>query len=71
MASVSSQERVGNMERAAGKGWKSVFAGGAFDKGEQDVSVKGLVGRKTTGEEEKESIAFGIAKDMILEYHIL
>lgn len=71
MASVSSAQRVGNMERAAGKGWKSVFAGGAFDRGEKDVSVKGLVGRKTTGEEDKESIAFGIAKDMILEYHIL
>ena len=71
MASVSSAQRVGNMEKAGAKGWKSVFAGGAFDKGEADTSVGGLVGRKTTGEEDKESIAFGIAKDMILEYHVL
>lgn len=71
MASVSSAQRVGNMEKAGAKGWKSVFAGGVFDKGETDTSVAGLVGRKTTGEEDKESIAFGIAKDMILDYHIL
>jgi hypothetical protein len=59
------------MDKAAGKGWKSVFAGGAFDKRETDTSVANLMGRKTTGEEDKESIAFGIAKDMILEYHVL
>ncbi|KAJ9116379.1 hypothetical protein QFC22_004820 [Naganishia vaughanmartiniae] len=71
MASVTSAQRVGNMDKAAGKGWKSVFAGGAFDKRETDTSVANLMGRKTTGEEDKESIAFGIAKDMILEYHVL
>ncbi|KAJ9100959.1 hypothetical protein QFC19_005355 [Naganishia cerealis] len=71
MASVTSAQRVQNMDKAGSKGWKSVFAAGAFDKGETDTSAASLMGRKTTGEEDKESIAFGIAKDMILEYHIL
>jgi hypothetical protein len=70
MKSITPVKREENMESAGKDGWKSVFAGGAF--GGHDVEQGGTGTRiKLSGEEEREGISFGIARDMILEYHIL
>jgi hypothetical protein len=69
MKSITPERREGNMEEAGKEGWKAVFAGGAF-KGDTE-GAKGKGGMRLSGEEEREGISFGIARDMILEYHIL
>ena len=69
MKSITPERREGNMEEAGKEGWKAVFAGGAF-KGDTE-GTKGKGGMRLSGEEEREGISFGIARDMILEYHIL
>lgn len=61
------------LKETAGKdGWKSVFAGGAFAGADDGNGASpGPSGIKLSGEEQKEGISFGIARDMILQYHIL
>ncbi|ORX37709.1 AFG1-like ATPase-domain-containing protein [Kockovaella imperatae] len=50
-------EKIENMERAAKRGWKSVFAGGRWEDGDSGVG--------------DETIPFIVAREMMLEYHIL
>jgi hypothetical protein len=66
MAAAGSREKEENMDTASKQGWKAIFAGGAYEGDGEELH---RVGR--TGMEERESIAFGVARDMILEYHVL
>lgn len=56
---ISNTDRTAAMEIAGKRGWRAVFAGGRWEGDEVD---KGEVG---------EGMAYTIAKEMILEYHIL
>jgi len=72
MSAITPVKREENMESAGKDGWKSVFAGGAFAGQDTEGSAgQGATGMKMSGEEQREGISFGIARDMILEYHIL
>jgi hypothetical protein len=71
MKNITPVKREENMETAGKDGWKSVFAGGAFASQTGEDASPGSSGIKMSGEEEREGISFGIARDMILEYHIL
>lgn len=73
MSAITPVKREENMETAGKDGWKSVFAGGAFagQDPEGSTGIGGVTGIKMSGEEQREGISFGIARDMILEYHIL
>lgn len=70
MADVTPHERDNAMDRVAQDGWRAIFAGGAYaaEGGREEGEVRRVA---KTGEEEKEGIAFGIARDMILQYHVL
>lgn len=70
MADVTVKERDEAMDRVAQDGWRAIFAGGAYaaEGGREEGEVRRVA---KTGEEEKEGIAFGIARDMILQYHVL
>jgi hypothetical protein len=56
---ISNTDRTQAMEIAGKRGWRAVFAGGRWEGDEGD---KGQV---------EEGMAYTIAKEMILEYHIL
>lgn len=70
MNAISPESREESMDKVGADGWRSIFAGGAY-AGEGGVEEQGSRRVAKTGEEEKEGIAFGIARDMILQYHIL
>ena len=57
---ISQMDRTAAMEIAGKRGWRAVFAGGRWE-GDEEVD-KGQV---------DEGMAYTIAKEMILEYHIL
>lgn len=57
---ISPQDRAAAMEVAGKRGWRAVFAGGRWE-GDEHLD-KGQV---------EEGMAFTIAREMILEYHIL
>jgi len=57
---ISNSDRTAAMEIAGKRGWRAVFAGGRWE-GDEGVD-KGQV---------EEGMAYTIAKEMILEYHIL
>ena len=57
---ISNSDRTAAMEIAGKRGWRAVFAGGRWEGDE--VVDKGQV---------EEGMAYTIAKEMILEYHIL
>ncbi|WVF68274.1 hypothetical protein IAT40_003039 [Kwoniella sp. CBS 6097] len=55
-----SAQKTENMEIASKKGWRAVFAGGRWDEeGKERVWAK------------EEGMAFNIARDMIIQYHVL
>ena len=57
---ISTSDRAAMMEVAGKRGWRAVFAGGRWE-GDESLD-KGQM---------DESMAFTIAREMILEYHIL
>jgi hypothetical protein len=59
-AGISPVDRTAAMEIAGKRGWRAVFAGGRWE-GDEGVD-RGEV---------DEGMAYTIAKEMILEYHIL
>ncbi len=69
MASATNEIKEDRMDKAGKEGWRSIFAGGAY--GGSQGEEAGVRRVSLTGREEREGISFGIAKDMILEYHIL
>lgn len=74
MAAATQEVKVDRMDKAGKEGWKAIFAGGAYQNDNEGDRVRARVANERvalSGGEEQESIAFGIAKDMILEYHIL
>lgn len=58
---ISPSDRAAAMEMAGKRGWRAVFAGGRWE-GDDEAVDKGQM---------DESMAFTIAREMILEYHIL
>ena len=75
------QVKVENMEKAAKSGWKSVFAGGRWENGEDFEANVEVYARSETipfvsesarwcwGREE--AVLIPVAKNMIMDYHIL
>ncbi len=68
MAASNTQLKEANMDKVAKEGWRTIFAGGAYEGDGEEADAHRI---SKTGTEERESIAFGIARDMIMEYHVL
>ncbi len=68
MAGSTATVKEEAMDKVAKQGWRAVFASGAYDGEAEEADVRRF---SKTGTEERESIAFGIARDMIMEYHVL